>query len=571
MKKFGIGKRLLAAVLTLTMIVSMIPLSVLADDGDISSGKTGLDSDIDTLDTISWPIKVYDYLNDGLLFEYATSQATSISDLNGDAYGGGAVMPGEIFSGGTILGNDYTVNGPESDIYNWYAYSHWLKAKSDYNASKSQMGASTPGAFKYLRLCPYTGSQDVPAMVVSDFANDQMYYSGQDGSYSKDRVRYAVVVYRTNVSNLKLSMGVSDPNGGTKLKDYLGNETSDPNGKQVAFDLGDTVTLPMNTTTWNYVVLDLSGGAAESKWNNGKMVTQIVLDTNMTSTSQYLELSHIAYFSEKAEAERFGEKATTFSNDPGEFLPDQTYVENGTTKTTHWNMGNNTAFTMLYASSGGGWQNSYTGGTNSWVNGYYSYQLGQHTSTGSWANGVNGYRNTAKSMGYPVPDDIYFFSVSSGASRDLSEYDFGYTLLNTITAEEYAQVMTAGLLQNDLITVKGVDGNVYRIPEYKQVTVEYIALLLKQTLVIGQKDGYGNYNYNFVRGTESSQFADTNGNKRDIASALRDALGLTLASNGLGNYKVPTAANSGNYTQTKARQELLIGPYNQVIKAFKDK
>ena len=93
MKKFHIGKRLLAALLALVMIVSIIPFSVFADIGDVADGKTGLDTNINTLDTISWPIKVYDYLNDGMLFEYASASHTSITDLNGDAYGGGAVMP----------------------------------------------------------------------------------------------------------------------------------------------------------------------------------------------------------------------------------------------------------------------------------------------------------------------------------------------------------------------------------------------------------------------------------------------------------------------------------------------
>ena len=94
MKKLGIGSRLLAGLLALTMIVSMIPLSVFAADGDLKDGETGLDANINTLDTISWPIKVYDYLNDGLLFEYASAQDSSMSNLGGDAYGGGAKMPG---------------------------------------------------------------------------------------------------------------------------------------------------------------------------------------------------------------------------------------------------------------------------------------------------------------------------------------------------------------------------------------------------------------------------------------------------------------------------------------------
>lgn len=821
MKKFGIGSRLLAALLALTMFVSLVPLSALAYDGQIYDGVTGLDPDrnIDTKDTISWPIKVYDFLNDGMLFEYASAQDSEVSVQDGGAYGGGEIMPGYIYSQGDVLGVDYTINYSDNDqndpddptqpqdIYDREVYNYWLQEQSDYHSGKAQQGKSTPGAFKFLRLYPYNGDQDVPATVVSDFYNDPTFFCGQSSSYAKSRVRYAAVVYRTNVSGLKLSMGVSDPNGGTVLIDYNGNTATDDNGNGIRYDLGEEVTLTSHEKNWYYAVVDLGAGAAASKWNNGQTVKQILLDTNMSLQSQYLDLSHIAYFSDKGEALRFGERAAAFSNNPGEFLPDQTYVEgsyeltlpatkpsftygqdyttdaafnnnsyktmsssygmttkkdtytnkngedrtfmnvsdkttgrdysyvatfssdgytlpginsvdwcamvyrthnmtntaslsdriafwvnatnsdyghgaygnnpdrwsnhwadqsfavsdgewtyavfnlaeldiydyddgydyndiaqyfssmgkiqnigiyfpgfdsgesmdishlcffadetsarnfgkqalayvkgddtytvtmggNGTTQTKHWNMGNNTAFTMLYASSGGGWQNDYTGGTNDWTNGYYSYQIGKHTGTGDWANGVNGYRNTAKNKGYPVPDDIYFYSVSSETSRDMSTFDFGYKLFNTITAEDYAQVMTAGLLQNDLISVKGVDGNTYRIPEYKQSTVEYIALVLSQSLPIGQKDYYGNYNYNFIKGSVSSQFAGEDGKKRDLASALREALGLTLPANGMGNYAVPAAAIGGSYAQTKARQEMLIGPYDKVIKAFKDK
>ena len=573
MKKLGIGSRLLAGLLALTMLVSMVPLSVFAADGDLKDGATGLDTNINTLDTISWPIKVYDYLNDGLLFEYASAQDSSMSDLGGDAYGGGAKMPGDISYKGEILGSDFTVNSSETEFYDGKTYSHWLKAKSNYNVSYAQQGSGTAGAFKFLRLVPYIATSNMADTVISDFTNDPYYYLDGTTSYPRDRVRYAVVVYKTGTAGLKLTLGMStNLTGASTLRDYNGNYTTGPDGYYVNYDEATSVDLPVSDS-WNYVVVDLNSNEIASRWDSITKVTQITLGTNMTDTSQSLDLSHIAYFSNAEEAARFGEAAKTFSNNPGEFLPDQYYTRNGTTYSKHWNMGNNTAFTMLYASSGGGWQNSYTGGTNDWENGYYSYQIGKHSGTGSWANGVNSYRETAKSMGYPVADDIYLYSVSKDSAHDMSQYDFGYTLFNTITAKDFAQVMTAGLLQNDLISVKGVDGKLYRIPEYKQSAVEYIALLLSQTLPIGQKDSYGNYNYNFVQGSVSSQFADANGNKRDLATALREALGLTAAANGQGNYTVSSAAKGGSYAATKANQEKLIGPYAQVkgnIKTFYD-
>ena len=574
MKKLGIGKRLLSGLLALIMVLSLLPLSVFAAMGDLRDGETGLDANIDTKDTISWPIKIYDYLNDGLLFEYASAQDASLTNLGGDAYGGGVRMPGDISYQGEILGSDFTVNSSESgEYYDGECYDHWLYAKSNYNVSYAQQGSGTAGAFKFLRLKPWLTTSNMPDIVISDFTNDQYYYLDGTTTYPRDRVRYAVVVYKTGTSGLQLTLGLSTNRTGNKtIRDYNNSYATGPNGYYVDYDVFATQSLQVSDT-WNYFVVDMKSGTNDTVWNEITKVYQVTLGTNMTNSSQDLDLSHIAYFSDAEEADRFGAAAKAFSNNPGEYLPDQYYTVNGTSYSKHWNMGNNTAFTMLYSSSGGGWQNSYTGGENSWENGYFSYQIGKHTGTSSWATGINSYRSDAKSKGYVVSDDIFLYSVSANSSHDLSQYDFGYTLYNEITAKEFAQVMTAGLLQNDLISVKGVDGKTYRIPEYKQDSVEYIAKVLEHTLVIGRQDRYGNYNYNFVQGSVSSQFADANGNKRDLASALREALALTAPSGGLGNYGIPSAAKAGSYATTKAKQEKLIGPYAKVkgnIKTFYD-
>ena len=574
MKKLGIGKRLLSGLLALIMVVSLLPLSVFAAIGGLKNGETGLDADIDTKDTISWPIKIYDYLNDGLLFEYASAQDESLSNLGGDAYGGGVRMPGDISYGGEILGSDFTVNSTESgEYYDGKCYKHWLHETSNYNVSYAQQGSGTSGAFKFLRLKPWLTTSNMPDIVISDFANDRYYYLDGTTSYPRDRVRYAVVVYKTGTSGLQLTLGMSTNRTGSKyIKDFNNSYAVGPDGNYVNYDVSATQSLQASAT-WNYLVVDMKSGTNATVWNDITKVYQITLGTNMTNSKQDLDLSHIAYFSDAEEAVRFAEAAKAFSNNPGDYLPDQYYTVNGTTYSKHWNMGNNTAFTMLYSSSGGGWQNDYTGGTNSWENGYFSYQIGKHTGTSSWADGINSYRTDAKSEGYVVSDNIFLYSVASDSSQSLSQYDFGYTLFNEITAKEFAQVMTAGLLQNDLISVKGVDGKTYRIPEYKKDTVEYIAKVLEHTLAIGQQDRYGNYNYNFVQGSVSAQFADAKGNKRDLASALREALGLTMPSSGMGNYTVPSAATKGSYSTTKENQEKLIGPYAKVkgnIKTFYD-
>lgn len=78
MKRIGCGKRLIALVLALTMLVSLVPAmanrALAAKAGDTVAGNTGLKGNINTKDTISWPIKIYDYMNDGMLFEYASAE-----------------------------------------------------------------------------------------------------------------------------------------------------------------------------------------------------------------------------------------------------------------------------------------------------------------------------------------------------------------------------------------------------------------------------------------------------------------------------------------------------------------
>ena len=77
MKKLNLGKRLVALVLVLLMMLSLVPLSVFAaTKGDIvtseNKGVVGFDtSTLNKNGTINWPVKIYDYLSDGMLFEFA--------------------------------------------------------------------------------------------------------------------------------------------------------------------------------------------------------------------------------------------------------------------------------------------------------------------------------------------------------------------------------------------------------------------------------------------------------------------------------------------------------------------
>ena len=108
MKRHPLTKRVAALLLAVLLTVSAVPTSVYAAAvGDVAAGSvagtTGLSGNINTADSISWPIKIYDYLNDGMLFEYSSSTGTATTNW---VYGGGERMPEQ-----SILGHDFTING----------------------------------------------------------------------------------------------------------------------------------------------------------------------------------------------------------------------------------------------------------------------------------------------------------------------------------------------------------------------------------------------------------------------------------------------------------------------------
>ena len=73
MKKQSFVSRILIVLLALAMVVPTLSNSVHAAIGDLyaNTGGTGLvNNKIDTTDTVSLPIKIYDYKADGMLFEY---------------------------------------------------------------------------------------------------------------------------------------------------------------------------------------------------------------------------------------------------------------------------------------------------------------------------------------------------------------------------------------------------------------------------------------------------------------------------------------------------------------------
>ena len=356
MKKIGIGSRVLALLLVLAMVLPMVPSTVFAASvGDIATddevGDTGLVADIDTQDTISWPIKIYDYLNDGMLFEYSNAAYSGdISDSKGGAYGGGVAPPlMNSEAAGAVIGNDYTIGSTFDEFAYTYltstsAYTNMLddSVEGPNEAEYSEVEAvnfQDPG---YLRAVYYdandTNDNATKSHVwISNFARDNNCY------YTGNQLRYAVIVYRTNAGyeagTAKFYMAVSDGYYGSSSdskSDYYhhvtllgryGIDISDVSTKEGYGTLdGASFTVP-KSTEWRYLVVDMKSGNLATYWNNfatSSKVAGIGFCFPVNQDEETMEISHVAYFDTQFEATEFGKDAVAFDKNPGEYLNSHT-------------------------------------------------------------------------------------------------------------------------------------------------------------------------------------------------------------------------------------------------------
>ncbi len=443
----------------------------------------------------------------------------------------------------------------------------------------------------YVRLTTSGASQ----ILLTTFREE----SGNTDAPEAADVNYAVLVYRgNNMTSQRYAFWTQgyDASGSGY---YAGIVDSDewlasPYTKSKAFEI--------TAGTWTYAVvpLDDTVGAADSDAYNIDYLKRVGLYLPTLSGGTSLDLAYVAYFGSNSAAESFGSNAAGYMNSGltggGTVIADR-----------GWNMGNNQGFGMLFASSGGHWgdfsggyrENTTAGGSNPDPNGYYSWMLGYNTTYGpssvynTYRQDIYGNKYTAKYTnsseitlsgvnGSSDPNSSnysnFIYYVYAGVSDDGSgsdEYDTsvlefdGYNLLEVVTDG----LMTAGLLEGTL-----GEG---RLPVYRQETVEYIAYTLYNALPIPQKDAKGNYNYNFIAGAPSKQYAgydlnrdgkigmaDLNGdgymetdeNSCDLATALRYCLGVYFTP-GQNRGSYPTL---GDYATTSAKGSQLMGKFQDV-------
>lgn len=275
MKKHGMGKKLLAALLALAMVLPMMPLQAFAAVGDKKNGNTGLTGDINTEDTIKLPIKIYDYLNDGMLFEYAETDAKGTAFYrapNADSY-----------KPTVALGSDFTKGNTKEGLY------YWL---NEYSNSYYNTRYAQENGVPYIYMERKTDK--TRPTVLTDFGNNCL----NIGNQSKDKLQYVVLIYR--------GYNFSSTTG--KINFSFGTDS-----KSVDSDVktGD-YTIHLDHF-WQAGVFSLKTGSLGSNWNNFSTVEGVYATWPAESNSGGVDIVYAAYFSNEADANAFAEQALNYT------------------------------------------------------------------------------------------------------------------------------------------------------------------------------------------------------------------------------------------------------------------
>lgn len=563
MKQSNFSKRLISLLLVVIMIATLLPLSTIAaaavNKNDIvisaNKGVTGINtSTLNKKGTINWPVKIYDNLSDGMLFEFAQYGGDSLYST-GERYtgGGGQYVLGNPMPYTTAWGYDFTTETSYAKTVN-----------SDYSDSenkshkKTHVAAVDYSSPRYMRITMASGGYNTSYKncMIANFKED----FGSNANAVNNQ--YMMMVYRANglsaTSNDTHYIGFNSSRNGSNWGRFNDGGIKDVDGNYVRNTSGK----------WKCVVIDLQSNCGPGNWSSHKSYgfDELYVRLGLDSSSDYFDLAYLNFFPDATSAKAYGAQCLQFMSSPGEYIKGKT-----------WNAANNTAFGMLYATNGGDHNGSgyggapvtsTLGGTHA---GYYTHQIGLRPSVDANADAYNNNRKDGKDSagrfngtGNVIGDNgIHFISYSYRSTANgetaysMRNLDFGgYNLLEDCTRG----LFTAGLLESTL----GADGT----PQYKQDTIEYIADLLSKTLTIPQYGTNGNANYSYVAGVKNAaQFGTTNGKANDLAQGLRNCLGITFTS-GQSRGSTP---KMGTYAETLAKAKDLKGAFLSIANAGKIK
>ena len=501
-----------------------------AEVGDKINTDSGVFRDtFNSNDTVRLPIKIYDYLNDGLLFESANA------NYSGDPfYGfhGGSAVPffkyganytlgdkvneGSGGNTGAVLPSNFT--GVNTKLY---SYSGGPNADGIYDDGKRP--EITSKAFRTgpstLNFSTYTGTERTFVKVL-DLSNVRYY-----DRPSIEDLRYFTMIFRAHGGNNLYS--------GVKFQVTTANSA----GTTTTYTTDElTLTNSKNTNgAYTRNILDLRSGTVKTNWSTMEKVVSIsmTLPIDIKDGQSYcaLMVSHLAFLNSRTVAEDFADAAETFMKNPGTFVK--------------WQHGNNTAFSLLRSSRGGKW--NLKTGLNTASNGYKTGNIGADYPYDGNVNYAYSYDATSGAMKYRYdvyenlglqgelsyeqsPLGIYLVDeyYNSHNPIDMSDVALGESGVQfNLYTELFSGLCTMGLVERRLNV--NTSTNVRR-PNYSYATIAYVANNLQGALGVQEYDACSDasgtplYNYNYVQGAvDSARY----GEGKDLAQALRDVLQAT--------------------------------------------
>ena len=287
MRKTSKGSRILSMLLVLAMVMSFLPVSAFAAAvGTMVNVDTGLTGNIDTGDTISLPVKILDYEADGMLFEFAEATAGKSGVAAAKTAGDFGASAYRDFASLTALPG----NGP-------YYYNSW-------NTVTPELKTGTYA--NYVRFTYKSAVKNQTKVAVS-WNNDNragMIFPNDLGGIAINNVRYLVLVYRSNAES------------GSKIEFLV--ETSNKDRYQTTAIAGDYNFVHEGTTNWTYAIYDLKNGNGALKDNWSGNASCIWTTLPLDDSNDYIDIAHVALFSDADAARAFGEYALTDGSDRGD-------------------------------------------------------------------------------------------------------------------------------------------------------------------------------------------------------------------------------------------------------------
>ena len=134
MKKYRIKERVFAIALVLCMVLTMMPANMnAATKGDVIYGDMGV-TGINYDDKIIWPIEIFDYSNDGMLFEFGASTGSGDNWAQLDKKGEYLYMPD--------MTTDYLADFTTDKIQSSYVVTNWFPTWGHTNSQVTDLAAA---------------------------------------------------------------------------------------------------------------------------------------------------------------------------------------------------------------------------------------------------------------------------------------------------------------------------------------------------------------------------------------------------------------------------------------------